>query len=79
MTKYIHKYIRSKNLFAADNKQYIIPDDSLSGLLHTGCNDPVHIFDIQSKMNLHFNYENDESGSVVGGGAAEGGVAGLSS
>ena len=55
VTKYIHAYIKNKNLYS-ENKQYIIPDDSLSGLLDTANNDPVHIFDIPLKMNTHFNY-----------------------
>jgi chromatin remodeling complex protein RSC6 len=56
VTKYIHKYIQEKELFSTDNKQYIIPDANLSGLLDTEHNYPVHIFDIQQRMNPHFNY-----------------------
>ena len=71
VTKYIHQYIKNKNLYS-ENRQYIIPDDSLGGLLDTSNNVPVHIFDIPSKMNTHFNYASTElSKSSVGSAAAD--------
>jgi chromatin remodeling complex protein RSC6 len=57
VTKYIHKYISDNELYQADNRSYIIPDETLCELLHTGNNTPIHIFDLQGKMNSHFTYE----------------------
>jgi len=56
VTQYIHSYIKKENLYAENNHSYIIPDQSLSKLLETPHDEPVHIFDIPGKMNSHFNY-----------------------
>lgn len=56
VTKYLHKYIRDKNLYDESNKQYIIPDTSLKTLLNIPDDERLHIFSMQQKMNSHFQY-----------------------
>lgn len=57
VTKYLHKYIKEKDLYDASNKQFIRPDVSLKQLLNIDDEEePLHIFSMQKKMNTHFNY-----------------------
>ena len=58
VTKYLHSYIRDKNLYDQKDKQYIKLDSSLKSLFNmTQESDPrVHIFSMQKKMNPHFEY-----------------------
>ena len=58
VTKYLHSYIRDKNLYDQKDKQYIKLDSSLKSLFNmTQESDPrVHIFSMQKKMNPHFGY-----------------------
>lgn len=57
VTKYLHKYIKEKDLYDEDKKMYFKPDSSLKKLLNIDDEDePVHIFSIQKKMNEHFQY-----------------------
>lgn len=58
VTKYLHSYIRDKNLYDQKDKQYIKLDSSLKSLFNmTQESDPrVHIFSMQKKMNPHFRY-----------------------
>jgi chromatin remodeling complex protein RSC6 len=67
VTKYLHQYIRERNLYDKSNKQYIIPDTSLKALFNLGekgaspgggddGDAKVHIFSMQKKMNTHFKY-----------------------
>ena len=60
VTQYIHSYIKKENLYDQTNHSYIIPDHSLSKLLETPDDKPIHIFDIPGKMNSHFNYKEEE-------------------
>lgn len=55
VTKYLHKYIKEKDLYDTNNKRYFKPDSSLKKLLNID-DEPVHIFSIQKKMNDHFHY-----------------------
>ena len=62
VTKYLHKYIKEKDLYDASNKQFIKPDPSLKELLNIDDKDePLHIFSMQQKMNTHFNYNCNSS------------------
>jgi upstream activation factor subunit UAF30 len=62
VTKYLHRYIKDKDLYDASNKQFIKPDLSLKELLNIDDKDePLHIFSMQKKMNTHFNYNCDSS------------------
>ena len=69
VTKYLHQYIRERNLYDKSNKQYIIPDTSLKALFNLGekgssatdgvgdnTAEKLHIFSMQKKMNTHFKY-----------------------
>lgn len=58
VTKYLHHYIRSRNLYDKKDRQYIIPDSSLKSLFNmTHDSEPrVHLFTMQQKMNPHFEY-----------------------
>lgn len=59
VTKYLHKYIKDKDLYEEGNKQFIRPDMSLKQLLNIEDEEePLHIFKMQKKMNTHFNYNN---------------------
>lgn len=59
VTKYLHKYIKDKDLYEEGNKQFIRPDISLKQLLNIEDEEePLHIFKMQKKMNTHFNYNN---------------------
>ena len=67
VTKYLHKYIRDKNLYDESNKQYIIPDTSLKTLLNIPNDERLHIFSMQQKMNSHFEYVKKTHGGESGG------------
>jgi chromatin remodeling complex protein RSC6 len=57
VTKYLHKYIKEKDLYDTNKKMYFKPDSSLKKLLNIhDADEPVHIFAIQKKMNDHFHY-----------------------
>lgn len=61
VTKYLHNYIRTKNLYDSTNRQYIIPDTNLKTLLNIPDTESadaarMHIFSMQQKMNTHFVY-----------------------
>lgn len=57
VTKYLHKYIKEKDLYDESNRQFIRPDGSLRALLNIHDEEePLHIFSMQKKMNTHFNY-----------------------
>lgn len=57
VTKYLHKYIKEKDLYDEGNKQFIRPDGSLRALLNIHDEEEqLHIFSMQKKMNTHFDY-----------------------
>lgn len=56
VTKYLHKYIRDKDLYSKTNRQFIVPDHSLKTLLNIADDEPVHVFAMQKRMNPHFVY-----------------------
>ena len=56
VTKYLHKYIKEKDLYDESNKQFIRPDMSLKQLLNIDKEESLHIFSMQKMMNTHFNY-----------------------
>ena len=56
VTKYLHKYIKEKDLYDESNKQFIRPDVSLKQLLNIDKEESLHIFSMQKMMNTHFNY-----------------------
>jgi hypothetical protein len=61
VTKYLHKYIRDNDLYDQNNRQFIIPDDSLQTLFDIPDNSPMNIFSIQDKVNVHFQYAKSKS------------------
>ena len=57
VTKYLHRYIKEKDLYDQSNKQFIKPDVSLKQLLNIDKEESLHIFSMQKMMNTHFNYD----------------------
>ena len=66
VTKYLHQYIKDKNLAKG---QYVVPDHALKSLLALEADDQVHLFAMQKRMNAHFVYPNKRAVGVVGVGA----------
>jgi len=64
VTKFIHSYIKEKNLQNPENGQEIFPDNKLKKLLYSG-NDSVTYFKLQTYLKPHFLRKNKETGEVA--------------
>ena len=59
VTKFIHRYIKTNNLYDSTNRQFIVPNTRLSELLNVSDGEKLHMFSIPEKMNPHFLYDTD--------------------
>jgi chromatin remodeling complex protein RSC6 len=64
VTKFIHSYIKEKNLQNPENGQEIFPDSKLKKLLYSG-DDSVTYFKLQTYLKPHFLRKDKETGEVA--------------
>jgi chromatin remodeling complex protein RSC6 len=64
VTKFVHTYIKDKNLQNPDNGQEIFPDSKLRKLLYTGKNKKITYFKLQTYLKPHFLKKDKETGEV---------------